>query len=135
MVSECQFWRRCLQNMCIKASNLALQIQFELSIAGLSLMISLFTSLWALFLRLNCAATKLKALSSSLGLEVLSVLLTTCGWSNWFTLDLPKISKVGNSNQPQHFHIFWWKEMLKNEKIIKIGPRLDMPPAVQSFTT
>ena len=56
------------------------------------------------------------------------------GWIDWPKL-IKWISNAGNSNQPHHFHILEEKEMVKNGKIFEIGPRLDMPPAVRSFTT
>ena len=46
-----------------------------------------------------------------------------------------QISNGGKSKQKQQIHNLLKKEMLKNAKIIEIGPSLDMPPAGQSFTT
>ena len=51
------------------------------------------------------------------------------------TLGCPKISNIGNLHQPQHFHILLENEMLKNVRILKIGPRLGGAIERQSFST
>ena len=42
---------------------------------------------------------------------------------------------MGNLHQPQHFHILLENEMLKNVRILKIGPRLGGAIERQSFST
>ena len=47
----------------------------------------------------------------------------------WF-----RISLLGNSYQTKHFLVLLENEMLKNQKIFEIGPRLDIALVRQSFT-
>ena len=52
-----------------------------------------------------------------------------------YPLGWPKISKMANTHGTRQIHILSEIEMLKNARILEIGPRLDMPICVQSVTT
>ena len=57
-----------------------------------------------------------------------------CNNINVFWLAYPKISKMRNSYETRHFNIHLENEMLKNQKILKIGLCLGVPICHQSFT-
>ena len=50
-------------------------------------------------------------------------------------LACPRISNMRNIYGTKHFHSHLENEMLKNQKILKIGPRLGVPLSDQSFST
>ena len=49
-------------------------------------------------------------------------------------LACPRFSNMRNPYGTRHFHSHLENEMLKNQKILKIGPRLGVPLSDQSFS-